>query len=92
VGPWFFKSVFSSFVDLDPDSYDLYVCGPPGTGSVSQRYGSRSFYHQAKIVRKNLVCDFFDFLTLKDNVNIPSKVISKKNFETIFCLGKFTGK
>ncbi len=37
--------------DLDP-----YVFGPPGSesGSISQSYGygSRSFYHQAKIVRK----------------------------------------
>jgi hypothetical protein len=36
-----------------------YVFGPPGSGSVSQRYGSRSgsgpFYHQAKLVRKTLI-------------------------------------
>ncbi len=39
-----------------------YVFGPTGTGFVSQRYGSPSFYHQAKIVRKPwflLFCDFF---------------------------------
>ena len=38
----------------DPDSPDPRVFGPPGSGSISQRYGSgsRSFYHQAKIVRK----------------------------------------
>jgi hypothetical protein len=35
-----------SVVDPDP-----YVFGPPGFGSVSQMYGSGSFY-QAKIVRK----------------------------------------
>ncbi len=36
---------------------DPYVFGPPGSGSesVSQRYGSGSFYHQAKIVRKTLI-------------------------------------
>jgi hypothetical protein len=34
----------------DPD-----VFGPPGSGSISQRYGSGSFYHQAKIVRKTLI-------------------------------------
>ncbi len=39
----------SSVADRDP--YDF---GPPGSGSVSQRYGSGSgsFYDQAKIVRK----------------------------------------
>jgi hypothetical protein len=31
----------------DPDPY---VFGPPGSGSVIQRYGSGSFYHHAKIV------------------------------------------
>jgi hypothetical protein len=31
---------------------DPHVIGPPGSGSVSQRYGSGSFYSQAKIVRK----------------------------------------
>jgi hypothetical protein len=40
---------------------DLYVFGPPGSGSVSQRYGSgsdegsESCYHQAKIVRETLI-------------------------------------
>jgi hypothetical protein len=35
---------------------DPHVLGPPGSGSISQRYGSGSgsIYHQAKIVRKNL--------------------------------------
>jgi hypothetical protein len=33
---------------------DPYVFGPPGSGSVSQRYGSVSFYH-AKIVKKTLM-------------------------------------
>ncbi len=38
----------------DPDPY---VFGPPGSGSVGQRYGSGygSFYHQAKTVRKPLI-------------------------------------
>jgi hypothetical protein len=41
----------------DPDPSDPYVFGPPGTGSgsISQRYGSASFSHQAKIVRKILI-------------------------------------
>ncbi len=36
----------------DPDPY---VFGPPGSGPVSQRYGSGSFYNQAKIVTKTLI-------------------------------------
>ncbi len=37
----------------DPNPADPYVFGLPGSGSISQRYGS--FYHQAKIVRKTLI-------------------------------------
>jgi hypothetical protein len=33
----------------------MYVFRPPGSGSISQRYGSGFFYHQAKIVRKTLI-------------------------------------
>jgi hypothetical protein len=53
-----FKSVESSVADPDPnpDPSAPYVFGPPGSGSISQRYGSGygsgsgsgSFYHQAK--------------------------------------------
>ncbi len=32
-----------------------YVFGPPGSGSVSQMYGSGSFSDEAKIVRKALI-------------------------------------
>jgi hypothetical protein len=41
----------------DPDSPDPHVFGPSGSGSgsTSQRYGSGSFYHHAKIVRKTLI-------------------------------------
>ncbi len=35
--------------------------GPSGSGSVSQSYGSGSFYHQAKKVRKSLTTTAFDF-------------------------------
>jgi hypothetical protein len=35
-----FKMVKTSVADPDPE--DPYVFGPPGYGSVSQRYGSRS--------------------------------------------------
>ncbi len=44
-----------------PDPADPHVFGPPGSKSVSQRYGSGSgsasgsCYHQAKIVRKTLI-------------------------------------
>jgi hypothetical protein len=36
---------------------DPYVCGPPGSGSISTMYGSGSgsFYNQAKIIRKTLI-------------------------------------
>jgi hypothetical protein len=39
----------------DPDPQDLYVFGPPESGSISQIYGSGFFYHQAKIVRKPII-------------------------------------
>ncbi len=47
-----FFVVGSCVADPDPR-----VFGPPesGSGSTSQRYGSGSFYHQAKIVRKTLI-------------------------------------
>ncbi len=41
--------------NTDPDPSDPYVFGPPGSGSISQRHGSGSFYHQAKIVRKTSI-------------------------------------
>jgi hypothetical protein len=44
--------VLHSVANPDPDPY---VFGPPGSGSVSQRYGSGSLYHQVKIVRKTLI-------------------------------------
>ncbi len=41
----------------DPDPQDPYVIGPPGSGSISARYGSGSgsFYIQAKKVSKTLI-------------------------------------
>jgi hypothetical protein len=45
-----------------PDPPDPRVFWPPGCGSTSQRYGSGSFYHHAKIIRKTLnptICDSF---------------------------------
>jgi hypothetical protein len=65
----------SSVADPDPP-----VFGPPGSGSTSQRYGfgSVSFYHHAKIVRKTLMPSIFDFLSLKNDVNVPSKSNKQK--------------
>jgi hypothetical protein len=50
---------------------------PPGSGSVSQRYGCGSFYHQADIIRKNMIptapWPFYDFLSLKKDLNVTFK-------------------
>jgi hypothetical protein len=55
---YLFLKVHFNVADPNPDPH---VFGPPGSGSPSQRYGSRSgsgsgsFYHHAKIVRKPLI-------------------------------------
>ncbi len=67
--------------------------GPPGSrsGFISQRYGSGSgsFYHQAKKSRnrKNrktftptALWLLFDFLSLINDKNVPSKIYKQKNF------------
>jgi hypothetical protein len=50
-----------------------------GSGSCS---GSESFYHHAKIVRKTLIpyyfVTLFDFLSLKNDVNVASKSNKQK--------------
>ncbi len=60
-------------------SRSVHVFGP--SGSVSQRYGSGTFYHQAKIVRKTLISTvlwlLYDFLSLKNDVNVPLKKLSR---------------
>jgi hypothetical protein len=67
--------VFTSVPDTDPP--DPHVFGPPGSGSVSQRYGSESgsFYDQAKIVRH-----LFVFLSFKMMYKYLKKVIYRKTF------------
>jgi hypothetical protein len=53
-------TLITSVADPNPDPPDPHVFGTPGSGSISQRYGSGfgsvsgsvSFYHHAKIVRK----------------------------------------
>jgi hypothetical protein len=63
-----------SVADPDPnpdqDPPDPHVFVPPGSGagSISQRHGSGSFYHHAKIVGKPdsyYFVTLFDFLSLK---------------------------
>jgi hypothetical protein len=59
-----------------------YAFGPPGSGSISQRYGSGSFYHQEKTVRKTLISTVFGLLvtlSLKNDVKVPSKSNKQKN-------------
>jgi hypothetical protein len=62
------QNIFNSVADPDPP--DSHVFGPPGSGSISQKYGfgsgsgSGSFYHHPKIVRKTLIPTIFvTFLT-----------------------------
>ena len=81
---------------LHPDP-DPHVFGPPGSGSTSQRYGSGSgscsgsgsFYHHAIIVKKNLdsyyFVTLFDFLSLKNDVNVASKINKHKKLCNKMC-------
>ena len=63
----------------DPDPPDPRVFGPPGSGSTSQRYGSGS---SCKNSKKNLdsyyFVTLFDFLSLKNYINLPSKSNKQK--------------
>jgi hypothetical protein len=60
----------------------MHCCG---SGYIIQRYGSGSFYHQAKIVRKTLIptvlCLLYNFLSLKNDVNVLSKSNKQKNLD-----------
>jgi hypothetical protein len=53
---------------MDPDLKDPYFFRPPGSGS---------FHHRAKIYKKNLDFNFlgtsYDFISLKIDINAPSK-------------------
>ncbi len=66
---------WSSVADSDPNPPDPHVFGPPGSGSgsISQRYGSESFYHYANIVRKTFISTvfwlLFDFLSLSGSIS-----------------------
>jgi hypothetical protein len=61
--------------------------GPLGPGSISTRYrsGSGFFYNQAKILRKKpaVLWFLYDFLSLKNYVNVASKSKQKKNLKKI---------
>jgi hypothetical protein len=50
-----YRSSLISVVDPALLRIHPYVFGPPGSGSISQIYGSGSFYHQTKIVRKRFI-------------------------------------
>jgi hypothetical protein len=62
----------------DPEGPKTYG----SSGSISQRSGS--FYHQAKIVRKTWIHTvlslLYDFLSLKNDVNVSSKSKKQKKF------------
>jgi hypothetical protein len=67
-----------SVPDLDPP--DPHVFGPSGSGF---------FYHQAKLVKKTLILTvlrlLYDFLSLKNDINVASKNKNQKNLgEKIF--------
>ncbi len=82
---WIFCMFFKSIYDEKPVLRiwirigRIHVFGPPGSES-----GSESFCHHAKIVRKTLIPTvsrlLFDFLSLKNDVNVPSKSNKQKNF------------
>ncbi len=70
-------SVYGGLVSVLRIRIRTYVFGPPGSGS---------FYHQAKIVRKTLIRPtvlllLFDFLSLKNYVNVPVKSNKKKTLK-----------
>jgi hypothetical protein len=88
-----FIKIFSpSVADPDRDSDpDPHVFGPPGSGSTSHRYGSgsrillwiRILLSSCKNSKKNLdsyyFVTLFDFLSLKNDVNVASKSNKQKN-------------
>jgi hypothetical protein len=80
--------------DPDPPDPHVFGPPGSVSGSTSQRYGSGSrsrscsgsgsgsFYHHGKIVRKTLIptifVTLFDFLSLKNDVNVASKSNKQK--------------
>ncbi len=81
------KSVTQDTSVADADPSDLYVFGPPGSETNSEYRsgsGARSFYHQAKIVRKRLIPTvlwlLFYLLSLKNDVKYLQQEISRKTY------------
>jgi hypothetical protein len=66
--------------DPNPDPPDPQAFGPPGSrsGSISQRFGSGSFYQQAKTSKKSL--DSYCFVTSFGLYLLPSKSNKQKTF------------
>ncbi len=64
--------ISSSVADPDP-----YIFWASRIRIHSTRYGSGSFHHQAKIVRKTLIPSvlglLYNFISLKNDVNVSSK-------------------
>jgi hypothetical protein len=83
-GPCLISSVADP--DPNPDSPDPHVFGPhgSGSGSISQRVWIRILLSLSKFSKKKL--DFyslrllFDFLSLKNYVEVPSKSNKQENF------------
>jgi hypothetical protein len=71
--------MFLGLPDSDPDPLVRDMQYASGSGSVSG-----SFYHHAKIVRKTLIPTvlwlLWDFLSVKNNINVPSKSNKQQNF------------
>ncbi len=82
---WSGVFVFPGYQCSDPDPH---VFGPAGSasGSISERYGSGSgsVYQQAKILRitsiPTVLWLLLDYLSLKTDVNVPSKSNKQNNF------------
>jgi hypothetical protein len=69
------------------------IFGPPGSGagSVSRRYGSGFGPFCRKNSKKKFVSysflTFYDFLSMKNDVNVPSKSNKQKNLDKKFFVG-----
>jgi hypothetical protein len=62
---------FQRNIELFTSVADPHIFRPLGSGSTSQRYGSRSFYHHANIDSCYFVTPL-DFLSLKNVVKVAS--------------------
>jgi hypothetical protein len=77
-------SATSNVPDLEPDP-DMYVLRPRGSGSVIYLFGSGSFHQQTKKLGKTLILWLLcDFVSLKNDVNVPSKRFKLKILERFF--------